>query len=138
IKETQDFARKHGFVWIGDKQRKRRLPDARRNRRFIPWGKWNYPKYEESKKLNGRIGAAMRQGPNAKVQGLAALQTKETMIEMDKLCQAKGRGWRLFFSIHDELGLIVDEGITKEDIEDINRVMTRTYLLEGVDNATDI
>src|SRR5699024_533754 len=79
-----------------------------------------------------------RQGPNAKVQGLAALQTKETMIEMDKLCQAKGRGWRLFFSIHDELGLIVDEGITKEDIEDINRVMTRTYLLEGVDNATDI
>src|SRR5699024_3706158 len=109
IKETQDFARKHGFVWIGDKQRKRRLPDARRNRRFIPWGKWNDPKYEDSKKLNGRIGAAMRQGPNAKVQGLAALQTKETMIEMDKLCQAKGRGWRLFFSIHDELGLIVDE-----------------------------
>lgn len=138
IKETQDFAHKHGFVWIGDKQRKRRLPDARRNRRFIPWGKWNDPKYEESKKLNGRIGAAMRQGPNAKVQGLAALQTKETMVEMDRLCQAKGRGWRLFFSIHDELGLIVDEGISKEDIEDINRVMTQTYLLEGVDNATDI
>src|SRR5690625_6228724 len=35
IKETQDFARKHGFVWIGDKQRKRRLPDARRKRTFI-------------------------------------------------------------------------------------------------------
>lgn len=59
-----------------------------------------------------------------------------TMLELDKLCKRKG--WALFFTIHDEVGLLVDEGITKEDIEELDAIMTQTYLLDGVDNATDI
>lgn len=120
IKETQAFANRHGFVWIGDKQRKRRLPDARGNmRRYDP-----------------KRNRAMRQGPNARVQGEAALQTKITMIELDKLC--KRRGWSLYFTIHDEVGILTGDDLSAEDIAEIDRVMTQTYLLYGVDNGTDI
>lgn len=136
IKETQDFARKHGYVWIGDKQRKRRLPDARRRRTFIPRGKWNDPKYAKAKKNNRRIGASMRQGPNAKVQGLAAMQTKTTILELDKV--AKERGWRHFGPIHDEVVLLMPTNSTEEDFAKLDEVMTQTFLLDGVDNQTDI
>src|SRR5699024_5047527 len=74
--------------------------------------------------------------PNARVQGLAAIQTKMTMLELDKLCKRKG--WSMYFTIHDEVGLLVGDDLTKEDITEIDRVMTQTYLLEGVDNATDV
>ena len=78
----------------------------------------------------------MRQGPNARVQGEAALQTKITMIELDALCRRKG--WSLYFTIHDEIGVLVDEDISEKDIKELDAVMTQTYLLDGVDNATDI
>lgn len=120
IKETQAFANKNGFVWIGDKQRKRRLPDARGNvRRYDP-----------------KRNRAMRQGPNARVQGLAAIQTKTTLIELDKV--AKERGWKHFGAIHDEVLLLMPEDITAEDIRILNEVMTQTFLLDGVENGTDI
>ena len=120
IKETQKFANRNGFVWIGDKQRKRRLPDARGNiRQYDP-----------------KRNRAMRQGPNARVQGLAAIQTKMTMLELNRLCKRKG--WSMYFTIHDEVGLLVGDDLTAEDIADIDRVMTQTYLLDGVDNATDV
>src|SRR5699024_6625834 len=105
IKESQKFANKNGFVWIGDKQRKRRLPEARGNMR----------------QYDPKRNRAMRQGPNARIQGLASIQTKMTMLELDKLCKRKG--WALFFTIHDEVGLLVDEGITKEDIEELDAIM---------------
>ena len=120
IKETQKFANRNGFVWIGDKQRKRRLPDARGNTR----------------QYDPKRNRAMRQGPNARVQGLAAIQTKMTMLELDKLCKRKG--WSMYFTIHDEVGLLVGDELSEEDISEIDRVMTQTYLLDGVDNATDI
>lgn len=120
INETQRFANRNGFVWIGDKQRKRRLPEARGNMR----------RYDPAR------NRAMRQGPNARIQGLAALQTKVTMIALDALCKRKG--WRIWATIHDEVAILTDDKISKEDIEEIDRVMTETYLLDGVDNATDI
>src|SRR5690606_22381432 len=80
IKESQSFARKYGFVWIGDKMRKRRLPEARQKECKIPYGKWNDPKYAKAKEVNSAIRRAMRQGPNARIQGLAAIQTKMTMV----------------------------------------------------------
>ena len=120
IKETQAFANKNGFVWIGDKQRKRRLPEARGNvRQYSP-----------------ERNRAMRQGPNAKIQGLAAIQTKITMIELDKLC--KRNGWSLYFTIHDEVGLLVKDDIDARGIKDIIEVMTKSYLLDGVDNGSDV
>ena len=120
IKDTQKFANRNGFVWIGDRQRKRRLPDARGNTR----------------QYDPKRNRAMRQGPNARVQGLAAIQTKMTMLELDKLCKRKG--WSMYFTIHDEVGLLVGDDLTEQDIAEIDRVMTQTYLLDGVDNATDI
>ncbi len=120
IKETQAFANKNGFVWIGDKQRKRRLPDARGNvRQYSP-----------------ERNRAMRQGPNARVQGEAALQTKITMIRLSELCKRKG--WSLYFTIHDEIGLICGEDLNEQDLRELDEVMTKSYLLDGVNNATDI
>src|SRR5690606_7583092 len=91
IKESQAFANKYGFVWIGDKLRKRRLPDAKGDlRRYDP-----------------KRNRAMRQSPNAKVQGLAAIQTKVTLVEVDKV--ARQRGWKHFGAIHDELIVLIPE-----------------------------
>src|SRR5690625_489475 len=136
IERSQAYARRHGFVWIGNKARKRRLPDARKKEKFIPWGKWNDPKYEADKQRNGAIRRSMRQAPNAMVQGLAAIQTKVTMIEMNKMIKRKGWAW--FAPIHDELAIITSDDLTQEDIEGINRIMPQSYLLDGVDNGSDI
>lgn len=136
IKRTQEYAKKHGYVWIGDKYRKRRLPEAQMERKYIPYGEWNNPKYAEAKARNSAILKAMRQAPNARIQGLAAIQTKITMLEMDKLLKRKG--WEWFAPIHDEIVIYTDDNLTKEDIAEIERVMTQSYLLKGVDNATDI
>src|SRR5699024_450271 len=136
IKESQSFAKRNGFVWIGDKMRKRRLPEARQREVKIPWGKYNEPKYEKDRVLNGAIRRSMRQGPNARIQGLAAIQTKMTMVELDKFLVR--RGWEWFAPIHDEIVLYATDDINEEDIAEIDRIMTQTYLLNGVDNATDI
>lgn len=136
IKESQSFARRHGFVWIGDKARKRRLPEARMSEKKIPWGKYNDPKYAKARKLNGDIRRSMRQGPNARIQGLAAIQTKMTMVALDEFLEK--RGWEWFAPIHDEIVLYATDDISAEDIAEIDRIMTQSYLLDGVDNATDI
>lgn len=136
IDKAQAFAKRNGFVWIGDKARKRRLPDARKRPKTIPYGKYWDDKYEDARKHNSSINQAMRQAPNAMVQGLAAIQTKVTMIELDKL--VKARGWQWFAPIHDEIVLYTGDDLSEEDIAEIDRIMTQSYLLDGVDNASDI
>ena len=136
IDKTQAFAKRNGYVWVGDKARKRRLPDARKRHKRIPYGKYWSDVYEEERKHNGAISQAMRQAPNAMVQGLAAIQTKVTMIELDKLI--KERGWQWFAPIHDEIVLYTGDDLSAEDIADIDRIMTQSYLLDGVDNASDV
>lgn len=136
IERTQEFAKKHGFVWIGDKARKRRLPEAAWKRTFIPNGKYNDPKYAEAKRKNGLISQAMRQGPNARIQGLAAIQTKITLLRLAEV--AKERGWKLWNAVHDEVLVLMPTDCAREDFEVLNEVMTQSYLLNGVDNGTDI
>ena len=120
IKETQAFANKHGFVWIGDKQRKRRLPEARGNiRQYSP-----------------ERNRAMRQGPNARVQGEAAIQTKVTMLKLAEV--SKERGWKLWSTTHDEVQLLMPTSIGKYDLNLLDEIMTKSYLFDGVENATDI
>ncbi|MGN7387763.1 DNA polymerase [Sporosarcina sp. SAFN-015] len=136
IEDTQAFAKREGFVWIGDEDRKRRLPEARQKEKRIPYGKWNDPKYKKAREVNSEIRRAMRQGPNARIQGLAAIQTKVTMVALDALLKRKG--WEWFAPIHDELAFITDDALTAEDIAEIDRVMTHSYLLPGVENGTDI
>src|SRR5690625_419708 len=136
IDKAQGFAKRNGYVWIGDKARKRRLPDARKRPKTIPYGKYWDEAYKADRKHNSSINRAMRQAPNAMVQGLAAIQTKVTMIELDKL--VKARGWQWFAPIHDEIVLYTTDDLSAEDIAEIDRIMTQSYLLDGVDNATDI
>lgn len=126
VKETQEFAAKHGFVWMDGKQRKRRLPDAKLKAR---WG---------DKETWKKINRAKRQGPNARVQGSSSIQTKVTMIEAAKMCEQKGNGWRLWGTVHDELLFEAPEDFTREDIYDIERVMTESYRFGEVPNGTDI
>src|SRR5699024_6264142 len=81
IKRTQAHANKYGFVWIGDKQRKRRLPDARGNvRQYDP-----------------KRNRAMRQGPNASIQGIETIQTKVTLLRLAEI--ATERGWIIWGEI---------------------------------------
>src|SRR5690625_2514551 len=136
IDKAQAFAKRNGYVWIGDKARKRRLPDARKRPKRIPYGKYWDEAYKADRKHNSSINRAMRQAPNAMVQGLAAIQTKVTMIELDKL--VKARGWQWFAPIHDEIVLYTGDDLLAEDIAEIDRIMTQSYLLDGVDNASDI
>lgn len=120
IKRTQAFANKHGYVWIGDKQRKRRLPDAKGDvRRYDP-----------------KRNRAMRQGPNAKIQGRASIQTKVTLLRMKE--EAINRGWIIWATVHDEIILLMPTNSTKEDFVKLNEIMTQSYLLDGVENKTDI
>lgn len=120
IDETQSELKRTGFVWIGDKMRKRRLPAAKsKSRGYDP-------------KRNG----AMRQGPNARVQGEAAIQTKMTLIKLDQLC--KERGWHLWAPIHDEVLTLMPDTFTREDIKAYAEVMTQTYVFGDVLNATDV
>src|SRR5690625_2969426 len=136
IERAQDFAKRNGFVWIGKQARKRRLPDARGKETFIPWGKWNDPAYKQARDKNSAISRSMRQAPNAMVQGLAAIQTKITMLKLDELIKRKD--WQWFAPIHDEIVLYTGDDLTAEDIAEIDCIMTQSYLLDGVDNASDI
>jgi DNA polymerase-1 len=120
IEETQEFAKKNGFVWMDKQQRKRRLPDAKKRTR-------NY---------DPDVSRALRQGPNAVVQGTSAIQTKTTLIELQKLCNRKG--WKLWATCHDEALLLVPETITREDVAEFEQVMVESYKFGNVRNKTDI
>lgn len=138
LESNKDFVKKHGFVWADKQYRKRRLPDARLKKPFIPYGKWNDPAYEEAKKTNSKINRALRQSTNARVQGTSSIQTKVTMIEADRMCHEKGNGWRVWGTCHDEQFFEAPEDFTREDIADIERVMTQSYTFGDVPNGTDI
>lgn len=136
IERTQEFAAKHGYVWIGGKARKRRLPEAAMKRAYIPNGKYNDPKYAEVKRKNGLISQAMRQGPNAKIQGLAAIQTKVTMLRLAEV--ARERGWKLWSTTHDEVQLLMPTSIGDYDLRLLDEIMTQSFIFDGVENKTDI
>jgi DNA polymerase I len=138
LEGNKEFAQKHGYVWADKKYRKRRLPDAKLTKKRIPWGKYYDPKYEEARKHNAKIGRAMRQGTNARVQGSSAIQTKVTMIKAHEECQ-KREGWRLWATVHDELIFELPEDFTREDIEVIREIMLNSYPFgDVVPNGTDI
>ncbi|WP_245640064.1 DNA polymerase [Paenibacillus dakarensis] len=138
LKANEQDVAKYGFVWADKQQRKRRLPDGRLKRKEIPYGKWQDPKYEEARQHNAKIGRAMRQGTNARVQGSSAIQTKVTMIKAHAEC-VKREGWALWGTIHDELVFEIPEDFTREDIAVIERIMTQSYRWgDVVANGTDI
>jgi DNA polymerase I len=122
IDDTKEFAKKNGYVWLDKQQRKRRLPDAMQK----PKG-WSN---------RGEIMRALRQGPNACVQGTSAIQTKATMIKLNELCKRKD--WRLWAVIHDEALVLVPKSITREDVKEFEEVMLNGYRFGDIPNKTDI
>jgi DNA polymerase I len=123
IEQTKEFARKNGYVWMDRQQRKRRLPDAKK-------------KYRGYGKERGEVMRALRQGPNAVIQGTSAIQAKATLIKLHELCKRKG--WKLFGVIHDEALVMVPDTITREGIAEFEDVMINTYRFGEVSNKTDI
>jgi DNA polymerase I len=98
-----------------------------------------YGRKRRVKEINSRQfwekSRAERQIKNSFVQGSAAIQTKKTMIEIGKLCERKG--WKVAFSIHDEIGVYAPETITIEEVKEFEEVMLNTVRL-NVPNKTDI
>lgn len=126
IKETQDFLCKNGYVWIGDKQRKRRLPAAK-------------PKAGQKKKngYDADVEGAKRQGPNARVQGWSAIQTKATIVELHRWVKNKP-GWLLWLTVHDEVLVEAPEDFTREDIAEFEDIILNTLQFGDVKNKSDI
>ena len=138
LADNNKFAQKYGYVWADKQARKRRLPDAKKSRKRIPYGQWNNPKYEDARKHNGSINRALRQATNARVQGSSSIQTKVTMIKAHEYCQTR-EGWALWGSIHDELLFEVPEDFTREDAQAISDLMTESYRWgDVVPNGTDL
>jgi DNA polymerase-1 len=122
IEETKAFCKKNGFVWMDREQRKRRLPEAKQK--------------EKGWSNRGEIMRALRQGPNAVIQGTSAIQTKATIVKLHKLCKRKG--WQLLATIHDENLVLVPETITPEEVAEFESVMVDSYRFGNVKNKTDI
>lgn len=138
IRGNEEFAKKHGFVWADKQQRKRRLPEAKNPRKFIPYGKWKDPKYEQARKHNAAINRAMRQATNARVQGSSSVQTKVTMLRAWEYCKQR-EGWALWATVHDELIFEIPEDFTREDAEIIRDIMINSYKWgDVVPNGTDL
>lgn len=138
IERTKEFARRNGYIWMDGKQRKRRLPEATARKYDIPYGKYNDPKFEQQRIHNSSISRALRQAPNAVVQGSSGIQTKATLIAAQKVCSER-EGWSIANAIHDSIFWEIPEDFTEEDAELIRRTMIDTYPWgERVENATDL
>lgn len=137
LDDNVEFAKRHGFVWMDKKQRKRRLPMAKEKRKSIPWGKYWDDAYKKERAWNAEISKASRSATNSRVQGSSAIQTKVTMIEADRVCQER-EGWALWGTVHDELIYEIPDNFTMDDIREIERIMTQSYKWVGVENGTDI
>jgi DNA polymerase I len=122
IDETKAFAKKNGFVWMDKEQRKRRLPEAKQK--------------EKGWANRGEIMRALRQGPNAVIQGTSAIQTKATIVKLHELCTRKG--WRLWATCHDENLILVPKTITREEVAEFEAVMIDSYKFGNVKNKTDL
>lgn len=120
IKEAQAFAKKNGYVWMDKQQRKRRLPDAKRKVTcYVP-----------------EVSRAMRQAPNAVIQGTSAIQSKSTIVALHEF--VKRKGWALYCTIHDEALVLAPDTFTRDDLAEFERIMLDSYVFGDVSNKTDI
>lgn len=115
IQENVKSLHAHKYVEIMG-GRKRRLPDV------LSHVSWIRAKAE-------------RQATNARIQGSAAVQTKVTMLRLAELCKRKG--WKMLFTIHDEIAVLAPDTITRADVKEFEDVMVNSFPLD-VPNKTDI
>lgn len=122
IEANKAYARKYGFVWMIGEYRKRRLPQAQK-----AGDKWEQFRAE-------------RQATNAIIQGSASIQTKLTMIALQKWCEnkrANGREFYLCATIHDEVLIYAPLNVTRAEVDEFRSIMVNTFKL-SVPNKTDI
>ena len=138
IDDTKNFVKRTGYVWMDGKSRKRRLPEATASKYDIPYGKYYEPEYERQRNHNSSISRSLRQAPNAVVQGSSSIQTKVTILEMEKL-RDEIPGFKIVLPVHDEIIVEVDENFTKEHAKKIEDVMINAYKWgDEVPNGTDL
>ncbi|MBC9786410.1 DNA polymerase I, partial [Heliobacterium chlorum] len=72
--------------------------------------------------VKGDVESARRQSVNAIIQGTAADVMKRAMLNLQKYCTT--RGWSLCGTVHDEALILVDDCVTEQDVQEIERCMT--------------
>jgi len=124
IEGNKRFVRKNGYVWMDKKQRKRRLPDAK-NPQAERWQR----------------SRAERQATNAIVQGSAAIQTKVSMNAIYRWCmekQAQGRDFKMWCVVHDESLILAPDDVTREEVQEYERLMLESYKFGDIPLKTDV
>ena len=117
VKEFMDnniaFCKKHGYVEM-IMGRKRRLPQINSGDR------WE------------QLRAQRQAAANSPIQGSSAIQTKVTMIELDKLCKRLSKGERTFHLlcvVHDEALTKCPKDVTPYELSLINGAMVNSLPL---------
>jgi DNA polymerase-1 len=121
IEGNKEYARKYGFVWMIEEQRKRRLEGVKSK------DKWERFRAE-------------RQATNAIIQGSASVQTKRTMIALARWCKAKraeGRKFQILATVHDEVLIYAPKDVTRVEVYEFRDIMVNTMKLK-VPNKSDI
>jgi DNA polymerase-1 len=124
IEGNKRFVRKNGFVWMDKKQRKRRLPEAK-NPQAERWQR----------------SRAERQATNAIVQGSSAIQTKVSMNAIYRWCmakQAQGRDFKMWCVVHDESLILAPDDVTREEVQEYERLMLESYKFGDIPLKTDV
>lgn len=137
IKENQKQARERRYVETPWGTR-RRFTRTRFDLLNKPWGALT----EEDRKYRGVASKALRQATNAIVQGSAAMQTKQTMVALDKRLSEMNskRGYDAFgmlSTIHDEVLVRAPKDVTRDEVEAIREVMVTAVKLR-VPSKTDM
>lgn len=68
-----------------------------------------------------------RQSVNARIQGTAADIMKLALIEVEKYCSKKG--WKVLATVHDEILFEIDENISLDEVNELERLMTSVVSL---------
>lgn len=137
IKENQKQAKEKRFVETPWGTR-RRFTRTRFDLLKKPWGALT----EDDRKQRGVATKALRQATNAIVQGSAAMQTKQTMVALDKrlseMNEARGADvFAMLSTIHDEVLVRAPKDVTREEVEAIREVMVTAVKLK-VPSKTDM
>ncbi|WP_341479143.1 DNA polymerase [Heliobacterium chlorum] len=72
--------------------------------------------------IKGEVESVRRQSVNAIIQGTAADVMKKAMLNLYQYCSKKG--WSLCGTVHDEALMLVDDHITRSEIQKIEQCMT--------------
>jgi len=98
----------------------------------MPYGrKRRLPKIN-SRDYSEKSRSARQASANAIIQGASAIQTKLSLIELDRYCQSKklqGRSFALLATVHDENLIRVPVDVTELEIKELEDIMINAFPL---------